>query len=54
MNQFIYTPQETTRVKVDLIIPFNGKELKIKEVSLKDYQDHILGITKMIDKRTEE
>ena len=36
MKNFIYYPPLTTRVAVNLIFPWQQKEYKIKEVSLKD------------------
>lgn len=43
-----YIPPATTTIKIDLTFPWLGKEWKVRQVSLKDYQDHILGAAKMI------
>ena len=53
MIPFIYTPPPTTRIKVDIVFPWD-KEYNVKEISLKDYQDHFLGVTKMIDEEKKE
>lgn len=53
MNPLIYRPTPTTRVKIDMVFPWHGKEYKIKEVSLNDYQDHILAVTKKVKEKND-
>ena len=38
MIPLIYHPNQTKRIKVDIVFPWNGKEYKIKEISLQDYK----------------
>lgn len=35
-NELIYRPPTTTRIKLDMIFPWMGKEWKIREIPLRE------------------
>jgi len=51
MIPLIYNPPQTTRIKVDMVFLWNGKEYKVKEISLKGYKDHFLNDTKKVGEK---
>jgi len=51
VNSLIYIPPQTTRVMIDLKFPWQGKEYKVKEITIKDYKNLIRNAKKKGDEK---